>query len=455
MRLPLPKRLRHHWDSPQSQHRQIAQGFLWVSLFVLVGKFAGAAKEMAVAWRYGVSATVDGYVFVFNLVNWPVSIWFSILTVVLVPLAARLRSDNPDELPRFRAELLGLTLLIGLALGLVAWQLLPLLLRAGWLGLTDPVLTEALHMVGGLALLAPLGTAISLFSAWLLAAGRHRNTLFEAIPALTLLLFLLLPPGWMPEPLLWGTVAGFALHMAALAAPLRLRGELPAPALARRSPAWQGFWAGIGIMAVGQVMTSATNLVDQFLAAGLNPGALSTLSYANRVLALLLGLGATAISRATLPVFSAAQDEQAVKTLALHWAAIMLILGVAALAVMWVLAPWIVHLLFERGAFTPADTQAVTQILRLSLWQLPFYFSGLVFVAALAAQQRYGEITFIGIVNFAVKILFAFLLVRFYYLEGLVISTALMYFFSMTGYYFLYKFRRPEINAKDLDNDRR
>ncbi len=441
----LAERLRRHRANPQSQHHQIAQGFLWVSSFVFLGKLAGAAKEMAIAWRYGVSATVDAYVFLFNLVNWPVTVWFSILTVVLVPLAARLRSDNPGELPRFRAELLGLTLLIGLVLGLLAWLLLPALLRAGWLGLSGPVLAQALPMAGGLALLAPLGAAISLFSAWLLAAGRHRNTLFEAIPALTLLVFLLLPPGWMPEPLLWGTVAGFALHMAALAAPLRQRGELPAPALARRSPAWQVFWAGIGIMAVGQVMSSATNLVDQFLAAGLSPGALSTLSYANRVLALLLGLGATAISRATLPVFSAAQaqDGQAVKALALRWAAIMFGLGVLALAVMWAIAPWVVRILFQRGAFTPSDTQAVTQILRLALWQLPFYFSGLVFVAALAAQRGHAKIALSGALNLVFKLPIAVLLVRLYQLEGLVVSTVAMYALSAALLYGLATTHQP------------
>ena len=98
---------------------------MWVALFVFIGKLAGAAKEMAIAWRYGVSETVDAYVFVFNLINLPVSVWFSVLTVVLAPLAARIRHDNPAELPRFRDELLGLTMIVGLGLGCLAWFGLP------------------------------------------------------------------------------------------------------------------------------------------------------------------------------------------------------------------------------------------------------------------------------------------------------------------------------------------
>lgn len=426
------ERIRGHIPNLDSQHRQIALGFLWVSLFVFVGKLAGAAKEMTIAWRYGVSATVDAYVFVFNLISWPVSVWFSILTVVLVPLVARLVRETPDELPRFRAELLALTLLVGLGLGLFAWLGLPALLRHGWLGLSGPALAEALRMTRGLALLAPLGAVISLFSAWLLAVGKHRNTLFEAIPALTLLVALLLPPTWLPEPLLWGTVAGFALHASALALPLRKRGELPSPRFAQKSPAWQFFWASIGIMAVGQVLTSFTNLIDQFFAAGLGAGTLSTLSYANRILALILGLGATAISRATLPVFSAAQAHDAAKTraLALHWTGLMFAFGLLVLLLSWFLAPWIVKLLFERGAFTAQNTQTVAGLFRYAVFQVPFYFAALVLVSVLAALRQHKWIAISGAINLVCKLPLAFVLTRQFGVNGLVLSTALMYALS-------------------------
>ena len=442
------ERIRHHLGNPDSQHRQIALGFVWVSMFVFVGKLAGAAKEMTIAWRYGVSATVDAYVFVFNLITWPVSVWFSILTVVLLPLAARLRSDTPAELPRFRAELFGLTLLLGLALGLLTWLGLPMLLRKGWLGLSGPALTQALDMTGGLALLASLGTVTSLFSAWLLASGHHRNTLFEAIPALAVLIALLLPPAWLPEPLLWGTVAGFALHAAALGAPLLRRGELPAPRLAQRSPAWQFFWASIGIMALGQVLSSLTNLVDQFFAAGLNEGALSTLSYANRILALILGLGATAVSRATLPVFSkdVAQGGVNVTALALRWFKWMLMLGLLVLLVSWLLAPWMVRVLFERGAFTASNTLAVSSVLRYALFQVVFYFPALVLVSALAAQRRNKLIALSGVINLICKLPLAFLLVPLFGIYGLVLSTVLMYALSAA---LLFMFVRRPLPGKN------
>ena len=153
-------------------HRAVARGMAWVALFVLLGSFARAAREVAIAYRYGVSAEVDAYLFVFNLVTWPVAVWFSVLTVVLVPLTAGIRRGARAELPLFRSELLGLTLVLGLALAFLNWLGLPLLLHASWTGLPDSTVSIGLNMVPALTLIAPVGVVISLFplGCWLLAA---------------------------------------------------------------------------------------------------------------------------------------------------------------------------------------------------------------------------------------------------------------------------------------------
>jgi putative peptidoglycan lipid II flippase len=435
-------RIKHHIADPESHHRKIAVGFVWISLFVFVGKLAGAAKEMAIAWRYGVSEKVDAYVFVFNLINWPVSVWFGVLTVVLVPLVARIRNDSLNELTRFRGELLGLTLIVGAGLGLLAWLGLPLIMTVRRVGLSDQALAEALNMASGLWMLAPISALISLFSALMLASGRHRNTLFEAIPALTILSALLLPSNWVSEPLLWGTVAGFALHMTALAVPLQRVGGMQAPSFEFNSPAWHGFWSSVGIMAVGQALMSFATIIDQFLAAGLGTGALSTLSYANRIMALILGMGAMAIGRATLPVFSEASTrvDTRVNALGLRWAKWMLILGLGVFAVGWVAAPWAVSLLFERGAFTVQDTAHVSVIFRYALVQVPFYAFSLTLVNLMASQRRYGTLLVSGVVGICTKIGAAAMLVPLMQLEGLVLSTTFVYAANaMLFYYFTNK----------------
>ena len=387
-------------------HQAIARSMVWVALFVLLASVARAAREMAIAYRYGASAEVDAYLFVFNLVSWPVGVWFSVLTVILVPLAARIRQVELAELPRFRSELLGLALLFGLSLAFLGWLGLPFLLRSSWTGLPAATVAIAVNMVPTLILLAPMGVVISLFSAWMLAAGRHANTLLESVPAISVLLALLAFPGGGVEPLVWGTLAGFAFHLISLAAPLARQDEIEAPRFARQSAQWSAFWQGFGIMLAGQAVMSFTGIIDQFFAAHLGTGAISTLSYANRILTLILAMGATAVSRATLPVFSQAQaqGDAQLHRVAFYWVRFLFVLGIGAMIVGWWIAPWGVKLLFERGAFTAADTEVVTELFRCGLAQLPFYFAGLVLVSLLVSQCRYRVIYVIGVINLMVKI---------------------------------------------------
>lgn len=400
-----------------------------MSLFVFLGSIARVAKEVAIAYRYGVGVEVDAYLFVFNLVVWPVGIWFSVLTVVLVPLAARIQQDASVELPRFRAELLGLTLLLGVALALLVWLLLPVLLRSSWTGLPEATSIIATNMVPMLALLAPLGLLISLFSTWMLAAGRHANTLLESVPALVVLVALLVFSGGGAEPLVWGTLAGFAFHLACLATPLARRGELEGPRFTRQSPQWIPFWQGFGIMLGGQAFMGITGIIDQFFAAHFGAGAIATLGYANRILALIIGMGAMAVSRATLPVFSKlhAQGGRQTPRVAAHWVRLLLALGAGTMLVSWWIAPWGVKLLFERGAFTPQDTAAVVDVLRYGLPQLPFYFAGIVLVSLLASQGKHRVIATVAGINLVVKIIALQILTSVLGMKGITLATSVMY----------------------------
>lgn len=422
-------------------HHVIARDMAWVALFVFLGAIARAAREVAIAYRYGISAEVDAYLFVFNLVNWPIGVWFSLLTVVLVPLATRIQHNTSAALPDFRAELLGLTLLFGLALGFLTWAVLPMLLQSSWTGLPPTTTVIAANMAPALALLVPLGMLISLLSAWMLTAGRHANTLLESVPALVLVMALLVFSEGGAEPLVWGTLAGFVFHLFSLAASLFRRGEIEAPRFTRQSTAWPAFWQGFGVMLIGQALMSITNIVDQFFAAHLGTGAIATLGYANRILALLLGMGAMAISRATLPVFSLAQAQggKQLHHVVTHWVRILFVLGVVAMIVSWGLAPWGVKLLFERGAFTAADTAAVLEVFRFGVAQLPFYFAGLVFVSYLSSRSLYSWLLWSGVLGLCSKLIGNVLFVPACGVGGLTLATAVMYATNFVFFWWVFQ----------------
>lgn len=414
-------------------HSAIFRGMLTVVLFTLIGKLMGAAKEMAVAYRYGLSAEVDTYQFLSNLVAWPIGIWTAVLTAVLVPLAARMRAHGRAALPQFRAELFGFALLLGFVLAIAGGLGIHAMLTLGLSGLPPASLVLAATALPALILLLPLGLLIALQSAWMLAAGRHLNTLLECVPPLCIATAILAFPDSGIGALVWGTVVGAMAHLLTLLLPMARRGQLEAPAFTRASPQWRPFWSGFGIMLGGQALLSFTTIIDQFYAVGLGTGAIATLGYANRVLSLILGLAAIAVSRATLPVFSqaasvgAAQRADPVQRVAIHWARLMFGAGLVVMLVSHVLAPWAIRLLFERGEFLPADTQLVAEALRYGLPQLPFYFSSMVLVSYALSQGRVGLIFWSGVIGCVGKVIGNIILVPTLGVNGIALAATFVY----------------------------
>ena len=402
---------------------------LTVAVFTLVGKLMSAAKEMVVAYRYGIAAEVDAYHFLYNLISWPIGIWCSVLTAVLVPLAARMRESGRDEVPHFRSELFGFTLLLGGGLALLAWLGIRTMLALGATGLPANSAQLARAALPGLILLLPLGMLAALQSAWMLAGGRHVNTLLDSIPTFFIAATILAFPSGDIAPLVWGTVAGFVFHSLALLIPMARRFELEAPSFTLLSPQWRWFWQGFGIMIGGQALMSLTVIIDQFYAVSLGTGAIATLGYANRILALILGLAAVAVSRATLPIFSQARSGGAgdIHSVATYWARMMFMVGIAVMAISHGLAPWTVKLLFEHGQFSPRDTAIVAQVLRYSLPQLPFYFSCMVLVSYALSQRRYKLIFWSGVLGCAGKIVGNLLLVPLLGINGIALGAIVVY----------------------------
>ena len=317
----------------------------------------------------------------------------------------------------------------------------------GWLGLTGPSLGQAINITPTLTLLVPVGMIVSLLSVWTMSIGRHQNTLLESVPSAVILLAVLWSPKWLSEPLIWGTIAGVTLQLIALSIPLRRAGEFKRLKAGFQSPIWQGVWQSIGIVFISQIMSSLTGTVDNFMAASLPLGKISILNYSDRIMALIQGLGATAIARSTLPVFSnkESSSNNNIKDIAFKWALRMFVGGTVVSGVGALLSPYFIQILFERGAFTVNNTHEVATQLRWSLIQIPFYFSAMVLVSALSSGRYYVLIAISGASNLLIKILFVIPLVKHYQLIGLALSTSAMYAVSLAILYVALR----SVKAKD------
>lgn len=425
-----------------------------VSLFVLIGKCAGAFKEMAIAYRYGINHLVDAYQLTISLIAWlPVTL-VAVLAVVLVPAMVELRTRSKEEQARFLGELDVMAVLAGVSFAALLYFCWPFVLGVMAQHLSEDTRVMSYRMMLGMAPVGVLLLTICVHSARLQAYGRHVNTLLECIPAVVLLVFVLL---WRDStsllPLICGTTLGYFLQAITLGVLSHKVDKVRARfSLSLRSPQWPPMFRAVGIFMIGQLIMSFSTPLDQYFVAGLGDGSNATLGYANRVLALLISMGALAISRATLPVLSeimSGGDQERARRTALMWAGLMFAIGVLVVAIVWPLAPFGVGLLFQRGAFTPADTAAVANLVRWGLIQIPCYFAVLPLVQLLASQGRFKSMAFVAIANFAVKAIANFALVGTFGVAGVLLATGIMSSSSFCSYLWLVRFDRSDRNTAE------
>lgn len=410
-----------------------------VAFFLLLGKAAGAFKEMAVAYRYGVSDAVDAYQFTMVMANWlPVTI-VGALSVVLIPVLVRTRYEDRASRSRFLGELQGWMIAGGTVLAVATYIAWPWVLEWGGGGLPEPARRMSGDLLFAFAPAALLTLMTGLSAARLRAHERHINTLLDSVPAIVILVWVLLAATVNDVgPLLWGTLVGYAIQSAWLLwLASKADGMWGRPRLGLSSHQWPDLVKAAGVMLVGQVAMSFVGPIDQYTAANLGANANSTLGYASRLLSLLLGVGAASVGRAALPVLADIQargDRARARTTALKWSVLMLAAGAGVTAVGWLLAPWGVALLFERGAFTADNTMIVAQVLRWGLLQMPFYFGVLILVQLLASQNRYRIMAAIAVGNFIMKAAMNHLLAPVMGPAGIMLATSIMYASSYACY---------------------
>lgn len=422
-----------------SDHQRIAKGAARVALLLLLGKFAGAAKEMAVAYRYGVSDAVDAYQFTFTLASWlPVTL-VGVLSVVLIPVLVRTRRETTPQRCRFLSELQawGIAAGVVLAVGIyVAW---PWVLEFAGQGLNPQTRAMSLQLTWAFAPAALLTLVSGISAARLRAHERHLNTLLDSVPAVVILIWVLLAATAKDVgPLLWGTLVGYFIQSVLLLwLAGRADGTVARPHFGFSSAHWPELVKAAGVMLIGQVAMSFVGPIDQYTAATLGDNTNATLGYATRLLALLLGVGAASVGRAALPVLAdihSRGDALYGRVVALKWSVFMVLAGVLVTLAGWWLAPMAVSVLFERGAFTGQDTLRVAAVVQWGLLQLPFYFGVLILVQLLASQNRYRLMAAIAVANFSVKAAMNTVLAPQFGAQGIMLATALMYASSYVCY---------------------
>ncbi|MDE2993403.1 MAG: murein biosynthesis integral membrane protein MurJ [Chloroflexota bacterium] len=255
---------------------------------------------------------------------------------------------------------------------------------------------------------------------------------------------LLLTPFFGLGGLVLGLLAGAALQCAAQSP--ALRGVRWRALTNFRHPALRRIVRLYAPVAGGLVVSAGVTSLDTRLASQTGAGSIAAMRYATTLVQLPLGLVATALSFATLPVLSkqaaavvawqragkpeglpAGASEQP-PDLAAYRATLALTLRLALLCIapltvaLLVLHQPVVRLLFERGAFTADSTDITALALLFYAPQLPFVAIDQVLIAAFYALQNTRTPVLVGVVTAGLYVVVALALVDEWGMPALVFA---------------------------------
>jgi peptidoglycan biosynthesis protein MviN/MurJ (putative lipid II flippase) len=98
---------------------------------------------------------------------------------------------------------------------------------------------------------------------------------------------------------------------------------------------------------------------------------------------------------------------------------------------MFSFVPFVVRVLFEHGNFTAGDTEAVSNLVRAGLLQLPFYFASLILAQGAVVERRFGLLLLANLVGVIAKLVLVLVFLKTQGVILLMYGTAVMYGMSL------------------------
>lgn len=424
------------FGTADSLNRKIFRTALVVGLFTLLVKAGATAKELVVARTFGRGDALDALLIAYLLPAFVLGLLNGAFATAIIPALVEAREKRGPEAAQqlFSSAMIVnafILAVMAIILGLLAPLYLPFLgsgFLAAKLHLTRQLLYMLLPFVlfGGLA-----GGAAAVLNAL------HKFALPAVVPLATPLLTILL-------------IALGAARFGAfvLAAGLTIGSVIEAALLARlllnQGMSFRFRWAGFTPetrrlmgqyvpMLAGTFLMSSTGVVDQAMAAMLSPGSVAALGYGNKIIALVLTIGASSLSTAIFPHLStmlARNDWDQCRHTLKRYVLMLIVVTVPLTALLVLFSRPLVGLLYQRGAFSPSDADLVSKVQIAYALQIPFNFCGLLMVRFLSAVRRNDVLMYLSGINLVLDIVLNVVLMRRWGVAGIALSTSLVYVFS-------------------------
>ncbi len=351
--------------------RTVARNALLVTAFFILSRLLGVLREVLAARIFANQPEMGAYRAAFRL---PDTLYLLVvggaLGAALIPvLATHLARGDRRAAWRLANGVLNGALLTLAVLGALAWLLAPWLVPALIVPGFAPELQALTVQLTRWLLLSPLILGISGLAMALLNA--HERFLATSLAPVAYNLGILggllwLVPRWGIYGLVAGVLIGAGLHLGVQLPALLALGWRYAPVLDPRAEDLRQVGRLLLPRLLGQAAFQLNFVAMTNLASRLGPAPVSALGYAYQLLMLPHGVLAISLSTAAFPTLArraAAGEGEAFRRLLGRSLRGLALLAVPAAVGLGLLARPLVQLLFQRGAFSAADTVLTASLL--------------------------------------------------------------------------------------------
>ncbi len=379
----------------------LAKSFTIVGSATLVSRVTGFVRDMLVAAVLGATAIADAYVAAFLIPNlFRRLVGEGAFNAAYVPIFARRQAEGgPQSAANFAEAALSVVLGLGLGILVTAEFLMPAIIGivAPGFSATPGKFEDAVAYGRIVFPFVAIILVVAVFTGTLNALGRFAIAAWAPVLLNLLLIVALLyalaaglrgtrEAGFI---LVWTVVAAGMVNLIIVGAAVWLAGYRLAP----HAPRFDADIRRLMVMALPGIAIAGAGHVNVLVAAQLSsgiPSAVSWLYFAERIFQLPLGFVAAAIGVVLLPAVSKSLAEgdaraaRGAESRALEFALLVTLPAAIALAM---LAKPIVSILYERGAFTAHDANAVAVVLRVLAFGLPAFVMVKVLLPAFLARE--------------------------------------------------------------------
>ncbi len=417
-------------DLNSLKENKIARATIIIAVFALLAKILGLVRVTVFAHIFASGDVVGSYFAAFRIPDFIYNLLIlGTFSVAFIPVYSQYLLKDKKEADKLASSIINVTLLIMLALSLLAFIFVDPLVSAIVPGFTGEA-RELTKLFTQAFLLSPIFMTMSSIMGGILNSNK-RFFLVAAAPVfynLSIILGALVLYPWLgPIGIAIGVVGGaFLMFLVQLVGVLRMgfRYQMIVESSVGFIKFWKLYWPRIFSMGTEQVTALIVTIFGSFLGAQ----TLARFYYADTLQSVFFGIIAVSFAIAVFPVMSDLfnkGDVSGFKDVLAKTAIQILYFMIPLSIILLVLRAQAVRLVFagiEGTNFTFEDTSAVAQA--LGLFCISLFAQGLIplFTRAFYAMQNTVIPVFIGLITIGFNILISYYLIPKYGLAGMALS---------------------------------